>query len=207
MAKGDQRKGHLALGIYIQQAVYRGVHKPADYLGGQAQGGGDGQQVGQQSAVVPAKMAIGAGLILPGIAPVGGGADDGERRVSDGRFAAGGLDQDAAIVSGAQLAQAEFGGSEVVDAGQKVGEVATNEVELNLVERPGAGGRAKIDFAARILSLPRDACRKVQELCYGLQIRRGIGLDGSGRLPAMAERAATPVWRTSAGMRDGSSDV
>src|SRR5260370_13087045 len=98
-------------------------------------------------------MAVGAGLILPGIAPVGASADDGERRVSDGRFAAGGLDQYAAIVSGTQLAQAKLGGSEVVDAGLKLGEVAAAEVELDLVERSGAGGDAKIDLAARIFSL------------------------------------------------------
>src|SRR5437899_418819 len=85
MTQGHQREGHLTLGIYIEQAVYRRVHKTADYLGGQAQGGGDGQQVGQQRAVVPAEMAIGAGLIRPGIAPVGAGAADGDRRVDDRR--------------------------------------------------------------------------------------------------------------------------
>src|SRR4029077_15874979 len=139
MTQGHEREGHLALGVYIQQAVYRRVHKPAHYFGGQAQGGGDGQPVREPRGVVPAKMAIGAGLILPGIAPVGAGADDGEGRVSDGRFAAGGLDQDAAIVSGAQMAQAKLGGSEVIDAGLKVDEVAADEVELDLVERSGAG--------------------------------------------------------------------
>src|ERR1700693_5923390 len=131
-------------------------------------------------------MAIGAGLILPGIAPVGAGANDGQRRVSDSRFAAGGLDEDAAIVSGAQLAQSELGRGEVIDAGSKIGDFATNvatdQVELNLIERSGAGGRAEIDFAARIFSLPGDARGKVQELGYGLQIRRciSLGRDASG---------------------------
>jgi len=76
--------------------------------------------------------------------------------------------RNAAIVSGAQPAQAELGGSEVIDAGRKVGEVAADEVELDLVERSGACGSAKIDFAARIFSLSGDACREVQELCDGL---------------------------------------
>src|ERR1700687_2319062 len=113
-------------------------------------------------------MAVGACLILPGIAPVGAGADDGQGRVSDAGFAAGGLDQDASIVSGAQPAQAELGRSEVIDASLKVGEAAANQIEFDLVERSGAGGRAKIDFAARIFSLPGDACGKVEELGHCL---------------------------------------
>src|SRR3984893_14374600 len=112
MTQRHQRDGELAVGIDIQQAVSRRVHKPAHYLDRQAQGGGDGQEVGEHSAVVPAKMAVGAGLILPGIAPVGASADDGERRVSDGRFTAGRLDEYAAIVSGAQPAPPELGRSE-----------------------------------------------------------------------------------------------
>src|SRR4029077_10738665 len=100
-------------------------------------------------------------LILPGIAPVSAGADDGERRLSDGRFTAGGLDQDVAMVSGAQPAQAKLGGSEVIDAGRKVGEVSANQIKLDLVECSGAGGRAKIDLAAGISSVTGDARGKV----------------------------------------------
>src|SRR5271157_5287200 len=123
-------------------------------------------------------MAVGSRLILPGIAPVGAGANDSQRRVGDGGFTAGGLEQDTAIVSGAQPAQSELGRGEVIDASLKIGEVAANQVELDLVERSRASRGAKIDFAARIFSLPGDACGKVQELGHCLEIRRGIGLDG-----------------------------
>jgi hypothetical protein len=66
--------------------------------------------------------------------------------VSDGGFAAGGLDQDTAIISGAQLAQAEPGRGEVIDASRKAAEVAANQIELDLVERSRARGRAKNRF-------------------------------------------------------------
>jgi hypothetical protein len=81
--------------------------------------------------------------------------------VSDSGFAAGGLDQDTAIVSGAQPAQAELGRGKVIDASLKVGEFAANQIELDFIERSRARGRAKIDFAARVLSLPGNACGKV----------------------------------------------
>ncbi len=102
-------------------------------------------------------MAVGAVLILPGVTPVGASADDGQRSVSDRGFGGCGLNQDAAIVSGAQAAQAEFGGGEVIDARFEVGEIAANQIELDLVERSGAGGGAKVDLAAGIFSVPGDA--------------------------------------------------
>ena len=104
MAEGHQRKSYLPLSIDIQQAVHGSVHKSARYLGWQAEGCGDGDEVGEQRAVVPAEVAIGAFLIFPGIAPVGTRADHGQRRVSDGRFVCRGFDQNLAMVSGAELA-------------------------------------------------------------------------------------------------------
>src|SRR5713101_48912 len=114
-------EGHFTLGIDIQQAVHVGVHEAAHDLGGQTQGGGDGEQVGKERPVVPAEMTVSAGLIFPSVAPVGAGANDREWRVCDGRFAAGGFKEDAPKISRAQPPQAELGRSKVIDAGLQVG--------------------------------------------------------------------------------------
>jgi len=103
----------------------------------------------------------------------------------------------------AQAAQAELGGCEVIDASLQVGKITANQIKLDLVERPGAGGGAKVEFAAGIFSPAGDAGGEVQELGRRFQIERCVGLGGT--LSAMAERAATPVWRTSEGKRMGSS--
>src|SRR5438270_7574902 len=70
VADSRQRKRHLALSINIQQAVDGRVHKAAYNFRRKTQCSGDGQQAGEQGAVVPSEMAIGAVLIFPSIAPV-----------------------------------------------------------------------------------------------------------------------------------------
>ena len=138
VAEGREGQGHFTLGIYIQKAIDASVREAAYQPGWQTQGGGDGEQVREQSAVVPAEMAVAARLIFPSIAPVGAGANDSEWRVGDGGCAAGGFKEDAAIVSRAQAAQAEFGRGEVIDPGIEVGKATANEIELHLVECAGA---------------------------------------------------------------------
>ena len=113
-------------------------------------------------------MAVGAGLILPSVAPVGAGTNDAERRVSNGGFAAGGLGQDAAVISGAQPAQAKLGRSKVIDASLQIGQIVANQIELDFVERASAGGRAKVEFAAGIAPLSGDTSGEVEELGDGL---------------------------------------
>jgi hypothetical protein len=88
--------------------------------------------------------------------------------VGDGGFTASGFEQDAAIISGAQSAQAELGGGEVIDAGLQVREVAANQIKLDLVERSGAGCSAKVNLAARIVPLAGDAGGEVEELGHRL---------------------------------------
>ena len=78
MTEGHQGKSYLALWVDVKEPIYGVVYESADYFGQQAQRGANGQQVGEQSAVVPAEVAVGAVLILPGVAPVSGGADDGQ---------------------------------------------------------------------------------------------------------------------------------
>src|SRR6266852_7052094 len=162
VAKSYKREGHFTLGIDVQQAIHAGVDEAAHDPGRQTEGGGNSEQVGEESAVVPAEMAVGAGLIFPGVAPAGAGANDGERGVGDGGFAAGGFEEDTTVISWAQEAEAEFGGGEVIDAGIEVSEGTANEIELDLIERAGAGGGAKKDFASGILSLAGEACGEVE---------------------------------------------
>src|SRR5579863_6513273 len=164
MAEGDHGKGHFALRIDIEQVVHRIVDKATHDLGGQPQCSGYGQQVREQGAVVPAKMAIGTVLILPGIAPIGASADDGRRSMNDSGFTTRGFDQHAAIVSGTQFAQAELGRGEVINARRKIVEIPANQIKLDLVERTGTSCRAEIYFAARILSLPGYAGGKIEKL-------------------------------------------
>ena len=99
VSEGHKREGYFSLRIYIEQTVHGTVCKATDYFGRQAQGSSDGEQVSQQGAIVPSEVAVGAVLILPGVTPVCGGADDGQWGVSDGRLVGRGIDQDAAIVS------------------------------------------------------------------------------------------------------------
>ena len=182
--------------------------KPHTTFAGKPKRRGDSQQVGEQSAVIPAEMAVGAVLILPGVAPVGGGADDGQRGVRDGRLAGGSLDQDAAKVSGAQAAQSKLGSGEVIDAGFEVGrsptKIAADQIEFDFVERSGAGGGAKVYFAAGIFSVPGDASGEIEELSDSFQVRaarfaaeRFRRSRKERRLPSGAPRLAgarDPAW-------------
>jgi len=178
VAEGYEGESHLTMGIDVQQAIDTGIHKAAHHTGRQTEGAGNGEQVGEQSAVVPAEMTVGAGLIFPGVAPVGAGANDTKRGVGDGGFTASGFEEDAAIISGSQAAQAELGRGEVIDASIQVSEAPANEIELDFVERSSAGGGAKVDFAAGMAPLAGDAGGEIEELGHSFQIRRCIGMGG-----------------------------
>src|SRR5256885_12071976 len=123
-------------------------------------------------------MSIGAGLILPGVAPVSASANDGEWRMGDGGFAASSFEEDAAIVSGAQQAQAEFGGGEMIDPRIQVGEATANQIKLDFVECAGASGSTKKNLASGILSLAGNPSGKVQQLGHCLEIRKCVAVGG-----------------------------
>ena len=99
--------------------------------------------------------------------------------MSDGGLIGGSFDQHAAMVSGAQSAQAELGRGEVIDAGLEPGEIAADQIEFDFVERSSAGGGAKVDFAAGIFSVPGDAGREVEQLGDRCQIRRALRFAGN----------------------------
>src|SRR5438105_14192354 len=67
VAKGHERKGHLALRINVQQAIDLRILEAAHDLCRQSQGYRDREEIGPPSAVLPPEMAIGAPLILPSI--------------------------------------------------------------------------------------------------------------------------------------------
>ena len=106
-------------------------------------------------------MAVGAVLIFPGIAPVGGGADDGQRTMRDIEIIGRGFDRTLRKSPARSLRKSEFSGGEMIDASFEVREIAADQIEFDLVERSGAGGGTEVYFATRIFSVPGDSRREV----------------------------------------------
>src|SRR5438067_3425695 len=115
-------------------------------------------------------MAIGTRLMFPSIAPIDAGAGDNNRRVSDGGLSRGRFNQHSAIISDAQPVQAELRRSKVIEAGLEIRDVTANQIQLDFVKRSGAGRGAKVNLAARILSLPSDAGGEIEQLSHGPQV-------------------------------------
>src|SRR5215468_2832560 len=109
-------------------------------------------------------MAIRPRTIFPGVAPVGSCEDHDERRVSDGFLRGGGIDDDFAIVACAQLAEAEFGGTEVVDTRRQIWKILACQIQFNFVESSRAGRCTKKGLTPGELLAPRYSRRKVEEL-------------------------------------------
>src|SRR5258707_13902756 len=86
------------------------------------------------------------------------------------RFPPCGLKQDTPIISRAQAAQTEFGGSEVGDTRRQVAQVAANQIKLHLVERSGAGCRAKVEFMPGIAPLSGNASGEIEQLGHCVKI-------------------------------------
>src|SRR5439155_12498667 len=147
----------------------------------------------QHSAVVPAEMAIGTRLIFPSIAPIDAGAGDNNRRVSDGGLSRGRFNQHSAIISDAQPAQAELRRSKVIETGLEIRQVTANQIQLDFVKRSGAGRGAKVNLAARILSLPSDAGGEIEKLSHDPV--RGSALKGDD------SRAVASKWQRQCRLR------
>src|SRR5437588_9379203 len=103
----------------------------------------------------------------------------------NGGFGARGVNQRLAEVTGAELAQTEFGGAEVVDAGGKTrrildtwdiftGQIGADEVEFDFVESAGAGGGAKKSFSLFMLLAANDSGGEEQELGETCEIGDGF---------------------------------
>src|SRR5580692_2344882 len=109
-------------------------------------------------------MTIRAGLILPRVAPIRASTNDAQCRVSDRGFTRGSCNQGSAVITGAKLAQSKLSGRKVIDTSLQVGQLATDQIELNLVKRSRACRRAKIELAPRIFSFARDPRGQIQQL-------------------------------------------
>ena len=102
-------------------------------------------------------MSVGSRLVLPRISPISPGADNREWRLQYQLRISNALRQGLAVVTSAQLSQAEFGNPEVVNPRREIGEIATDDVQLDLVECAGTGGCPKKDFLAVVFLAFRDA--------------------------------------------------
>src|SRR5207302_7652015 len=136
--------------------------------GRKMRGIGHRQEIGKDGAVIPSEVAIGAGAIFPGIAPVRAGTNDYYRSLRNGLIVGRGFYQCLAEVAGSQLAQAELGHAEMIDASRKAGRIArtgrsvtrkigADDVEFDFVEGPGACRRAKKSFSLLVFLTANDS--------------------------------------------------
>src|SRR5262249_24225336 len=102
-------------------------------------------------------MPIGARLVFPSIAPIGRGAHDDNRGVDYGTLPPARLYKGTAVVPGTEATQSEVVGPEVIYPRLQFWQIATNKVQIDMIERTGAGRGAKEDLASRIASTFGDA--------------------------------------------------
>src|SRR5579862_9468116 len=112
-------------------------------------------------------MAVCSRSIFPRVSPIRPGANDDDRRVRGRRLSAGGLYKFLAVVTRTQLAQAELGCSEMVDAGwyrSASFQISAHDIQLNFIQRAGAGRRAKKGFPQIVFPAARYAGREEENL-------------------------------------------
>jgi hypothetical protein len=207
MPYGSQRKRCFAPDIDSEQGVHLRIDEPADDLSREFCCSRGGQKIGQDGAVVPAEVAIRAGAIFPGVPPICTRTNDDYRRVCHGRMAARGIDDSLAVVSGAELAQAELGGSEVIYAGgQSRGiaalQIGTHHVQFDFVKRAGAGGGAKKNLCLLLFFAAGHASGEEQQLRQCFHIGNGIRRHGSVRGPDGGKCRRTGVSKITRQARD-----
>jgi len=170
-----EAQGNLTPRIEIQQAVHLGVHEPEHDLGRQPRSCRNGQQICQQGAAVPTEMAIGAGLVFPGVSPIRSRADDRSGRSCHRRFHRGRLRQISAKITLSQKPQSHVRRVEVIYARVQAREVASHDIQFDLVESSGAGCGAKVDYSPRMFSLLGNSRREVQDTRQIREVRDRIG--------------------------------
>src|SRR5262247_2569091 len=102
-------------------------------------------------------MPIGARLVFPSIAPIGRSAHDDNWGVGYGRLSPARLYKGIPVVPGTESTQGEVVGSEVINPRLQFRQIATDKVQIDMIERTGAGRGAKEDLASRIASTFGDA--------------------------------------------------
>src|SRR5271169_770927 len=120
-------------------------------------------------------MAIGARLVLPGVPPICSGADNRGGRVSHRGFHRRRLSQVSAKITFPQKTQRYICWIEVIHACIQAREIVSHDVQLDLVEGPGAGCGAKTDFSAWMYALFGNPRREIENARQILKVRDRIG--------------------------------
>ena len=113
-----------------------------------------------------------------------------------------GVNQRASEIAAAQPAQGEVGGTEVINSRLQVRQVAANHIQLEFIERAGAGRRAKVNFFAGMPLDLGDAGREVENACKIPQSRDGFGIPARKRPGNCGQRGDTRLVYVSR-QRDG----
>src|SRR5450755_4576709 len=108
-------------------------------------------------------MTIGAGLVFPGVSPVRSRTDDRSGRSFHCGFHRSRVSQVSAKVTLSQEPQCHVRRVEMIDARIQARQVASHDVQLNLVESSGAGCGAKVDYSPRMLALFGNSRGEVQD--------------------------------------------
>src|SRR6266511_2718749 len=130
----DQLESDLARRIEPQQTVDLAVHESRQHARGEPEAAGDGEEVSEHRPGVPEEVAVGARLVLPGVAPVDPGEQDGRGAARD-RVVAGSRRERLANVAGAQAAKGKVAGTEVIQARVEPRDLTNSHIHLGLVER------------------------------------------------------------------------
>src|SRR5215211_7126841 len=145
-AQGHETHRCLSLAVDVEQGVDLVIGKSEHDPRGKSRIGGYRQKVGERGPRVPVDVAIGAGLIAPGVAPEGARPDGDDGSGGNRRLLPGRRDDGRPVVSGAELAQAVIVRRVLIDTCLQPRHLAANEIELQVVSRTGATGGAELDL-------------------------------------------------------------
>src|SRR5215217_7411561 len=145
-AQGHETHRCLSLAVDVEQGVDLVIGKSEHDPRGKSRIGGYRQQVGERGRRIPVDVAIGAGLVAPGVAPEGARPDRDEGSGSDRRLPPGCRDDGCPIVSRAQPAQAVIVCRVLIDARLQPGQLTADEIELEVIPRAGCAGGAELEL-------------------------------------------------------------
>src|ERR1700686_1406732 len=106
-------------------------------------------------------MTIGTRLVLPGVSPVRAATDDSPGRVRHRAFHRRRLSEISPKIAFPQEPQRYIRRIEVIHARIQSLQIASHNVEFDLVESSGASSGAKVEFSTRSCSLFRNPCREI----------------------------------------------
>src|SRR5579872_1091697 len=150
-------KRYLTLCVQPEEFVDLLVHEAGNDSCRKIRRSGHSQEIGEDGAVVPAKMTVCARVIFPGIAPISSSTDYEHWSLRNRRIGTRRVYDSLTIVPCAQLAKTELGRSEVIYAGREcrrriglrsgAAQIATYDIKLDFIESARASGRAEEGLA------------------------------------------------------------